>query len=168
MDRTERRKLREFRHGASEIENNLIDELAAGGHDRSEFIRRGIMFGVSIPTLGLIADAFGAGGPSAAPAAPAAVKKGGTLKIAMLKPTAAVEPYLLDNQGGLEAAGITGEMLTYSQQNLKLAPWLATSWKPNNNASQWTFQLRKGVKFHDGRELTSKDVVATFKRLVSK
>src|SRR4051794_38779753 len=168
MDRTERRKLRELRHGASEIENNLIDELASGGHDRSEVIPRGVMFGMSIPALGLIADAFGAGPALAARAAPAAVKRGGTLKIAMLKPTSAVEPYLLENQGGLETAGITGECLTYSEQNLKLAPWLATSWKPNKNASQWTFQLRKGVKFHDGREMTSKDVVATYKRLVSK
>src|SRR3954451_25131711 len=121
MDRTERRKLRELRHGASEIENNLIDELASGGHDRSEFIRRGIMFGMSIPALGLIADAFGADAAFAAPAAPAAGKRGGRRKIAMLKPTPAVEPYLLENQGGLETAGIVGEMLTYSQQNLKLA-----------------------------------------------
>src|SRR5439155_11654343 len=37
----------------------------------------------------------------------------------------------------------------------------------NSDATEWTFHLRKGVKFHDGHELTSKDVVYTFKRLIS-
>src|SRR6516165_6220738 len=45
-------------------------------------------------------------------------------------------------------------------------PELAESWQHNPAATQWTFHLRKGVKFHDGHELTSKDVVWTFKRLL--
>src|SRR5207237_9225155 len=50
--------------------------------------------------------------------------------------------------------------------NFTVKPELAESWSSNTDASEWTFKLRKGVKFHDGHELTSKDVVYTFKHLI--
>lgn len=37
-------------------------------------------------------------------------------------------------------------------------PSLASSWRSNDAADQWTFQLREGVKFHDGSDLTAADV----------
>ena len=40
-----------------------------------------------------------------------------------------------------------------------LIPVLATSWVANDDASVWTFHLRQGVKFHNGQEMTSADVV---------
>ncbi|MEV0151819.1 MULTISPECIES: ABC transporter substrate-binding protein [unclassified Nonomuraea] len=43
---------------------------------------------------------------------------------------------------------------------------LATAWKPDSSASQWTFTLRQGVKFSDGKPVTADDVVASFKRLI--
>ena len=49
-----------------------------------------------------------------------------------------------------------------------LLPRLATSWKSNADATQWTFKLREGVKFHDGSDFDSADVVYTFKRLLDK
>lgn len=45
-------------------------------------------------------------------------------------------------------------------------PMLAEKWEANPEATKWTFHLRKGVKFHDGKELTAKDVVYSFKRLL--
>ena len=42
-----------------------------------------------------------------------------------------------------------------------LVPVLATSWVSNDDYSAWTFHLRRGVNFHDGREMTSADVVWT-------
>jgi peptide/nickel transport system substrate-binding protein len=41
---------------------------------------------------------------------------------------------------------------------------LATSWKSDPTAKTWTFTLRPGVKFSDGKELKAADVVASFKR----
>ncbi|GIH15106.1 ABC transporter substrate-binding protein [Rugosimonospora africana] len=43
---------------------------------------------------------------------------------------------------------------------------LATSWKPDSTATQWTLTLRQGVKFSDGKTLTSADVVDSFKRFI--
>ena len=50
--------------------------------------------------------------------------------------------------------------------DLKYAPQpeLATSWKIADDRKSATFKLRPGVKFHNGRTLTSKDIVAVFER----
>lgn len=50
--------------------------------------------------------------------------------------------------------------------DLKYAPQpeLATSWKIADDHKSVTFKLRPGVKFHNGRTLTSKDIVAVFER----
>ena len=37
-------------------------------------------------------------------------------------------------------------------------PMLATEWSMSPDGRTWTFDLRKGVMFHDGTEFTSKDV----------
>ena len=42
-----------------------------------------------------------------------------------------------------------------------LIPVLATSWVSNDDSTTWTFHLRRGVKFHNGQEMTSADVVWT-------
>ncbi len=44
-------------------------------------------------------------------------------------------------------------------------PSLAASWSPSEDASKWTFNLRKGVKFHDGSDLDAEDVVDLFARI---
>jgi peptide/nickel transport system substrate-binding protein len=58
------------------------------------------------------------------------------------------------------------DRLTTEDDNWKVLPQLATSWKSNAAGTVWTFQLRKGVKFWDGKPLTSADVVYTFRRVL--
>lgn len=45
-------------------------------------------------------------------------------------------------------------------------PELASEWSASPDGKVWTFKLRRGVKFHHGREFTSKDVEFTVKRLL--
>lgn len=42
---------------------------------------------------------------------------------------------------------------------------LAERWESSDDLKTWTFYLRKGVKFHHGKELDSQDVVTTFKMI---
>lgn len=58
-----------------------------------------------------------------------------------------------------------GEFLCVDRADLTLEPCLATSWRPNQDGTVWTFTLRKGVKFHSGGEMKAEDVVATLDRL---
>ncbi|MER3461332.1 MAG: peptide ABC transporter substrate-binding protein, partial [candidate division GAL15 bacterium] len=81
-------------------------------------------------------------------------------------PAKGLDPHTYADQGSLEVGGIAGEFLTRATQSLTLVPELATSWKPNKDATVWTFKLRRGVKFQNGRPFSADDVVATFKRLV--
>jgi peptide/nickel transport system substrate-binding protein len=48
------------------------------------------------------------------------------------------------------------------------SPDLAISWSSNSNATTWTLKLRKGVKFHDGSDFDSADVVYSFNRVLDK
>jgi len=165
MDRETRRFLEGFRRDeATPIENNLIDELVEGELDRAEFLRRGAMFGLS---AGVMSGALAlVGEATAAPSgsfASVAIKKGGTARVGLAKWGGSLEPYKLAEAGSLGMAGIPGEYLTYSDNNNQIKPWLATSWKANAAATVWTFQLRKGVRFHNGQEMTADDVVANYK-----
>ena len=49
----------------------------------------------------------------------------------------------------------------------KLVPALAESWSTSADNLVWTFKLRKDVVFHNGQSFTSKDVKATFNRILS-
>ncbi len=52
--------------------------------------------------------------------------------------------------------------LTRPDDNLRPAPSLAESWEISPDGLNYTFKLRKGVKFHDGKELTAADVKFTW------
>jgi peptide/nickel transport system substrate-binding protein len=45
-------------------------------------------------------------------------------------------------------------------------PSLASSWTVSPDSKIYTFQLRKGVKFHDGAEMTSEDVKASYDKII--
>ena len=50
--------------------------------------------------------------------------------------------------------------------SLSTVPLLAESWKVSDDGTEWTFQLRQGVQFHDGTALSAEDVVFTFERIL--
>jgi len=56
--------------------------------------------------------------------------------------------------------------LVFPDSSFVPQPELAESWESNSKGDVWTFYLNKGVKFHDGRDFTARDVVYTFLRLV--
>ncbi len=45
------------------------------------------------------------------------------------------------------------------------SPDLAVSWSANDSATEWTFKLREGIKFHDGSDFDAGDVVALLNRI---
>src|SRR2546425_6536914 len=47
-------------------------------------------------------------------------------------------------------------------QNLNVRPLLAESWEVSRDGLTYTFKLRKGVRWHDGKPFTARDVAFTF------
>jgi peptide/nickel transport system substrate-binding protein len=60
-----------------------------------------------------------------------------------------------------------GERLIEKTPDGELVPGLATSWKFSPDGKTIDFTVRKGVKFHSGDPLTSKDVQFSFKRAMT-
>ncbi len=81
-----------------------------------------------------------------------------------------LEPPGLDPTTG--AAAAIGEVVHYNifegltkiEENGKVVPLLAESWKVSPDQKTYTFKLRPGVSFQNGEKLTSADVKFTFER----
>src|SRR5690606_37621588 len=59
------------------------------------------------------------------------------------------------------------EGLVHLDSDLKPAPALAESWEVSKDGKQYTFKIRKGVKWSDGVELTAGHFVDSWRRLLS-
>lgn len=57
------------------------------------------------------------------------------------------------------------DTLVNRDTDLKAVPWLATSWEANDDATEWVFNLREGVTFHDGSAFGAEDVMHTIARI---
>ncbi|MGE0350675.1 ABC transporter substrate-binding protein [Hydrogenophaga sp.] len=86
-----------------------------------------------------------------------------TIRIGNQGDALSMDPHSLNESLQLSVTGNVYEPLVGRDRNLKLAPALATSWK-QTSPSVWRFELRKGVKFHDGTAFTADDVLFTFAR----
>ena len=58
--------------------------------------------------------------------------------------------------------------LTELDPSGKVKPDLAESWTASDDLKTWTFKLRQGVKFHDGREFDSEDAKASIARVMDR
>lgn len=91
---------------------------------------------------------------------------GGVLRVAM--PLANnLEPVTMSGSGTIAIVQQVAEYLVWAEEDLSLRPVLATEWYEEDGARVWHFKLREGVRFQDGREMTSADVVASFQRMVA-
>jgi peptide/nickel transport system substrate-binding protein len=93
-------------------------------------------------------------------------KYGGTLTRAYFAPGTLDPAFAGDITAG-EICGLWGDYLAYVDEDLSIdqSRSLAERWDISADGLTWTFTLRRGVMFHNGEEMTSKDVKFTFDRL---
>jgi peptide/nickel transport system substrate-binding protein len=86
-----------------------------------------------------------------------------TLRVADVGDVQSMDPHSLNETLQLSFTGNIYEALVARGKDMQLVPALATQWK-QTAPTVWRFELRRGVKFHDGTPFTADDVVFTFKR----
>ena len=131
-----------------------------------------LIAGLALAACGALATPTVAAPPTGALAAATpprptvAPSTGGTLRVALQADIIANQPHRLmeTNFPWLLAVYDT---LTRYDNNLVPQPILAEKWSWSADGKTLTMTLRKGVKFHSGRELTSEDVELNFKHLDS-
>ena len=81
-------------------------------------------------------------------------------------PTTLDPAYIVDVQGGVVAAKIFDGLVSYDDK-ARIIPGLASSWSESPDGKIYTFNIRRGVKFSNGREVTSADFKYSFERVLS-
>lgn len=128
---------------------------------RGSFSQRRRLFGaLAVTAVAVVAAVYATGVGSAASSK--------CVRFALVESAVTGTPLASDNldPDGLYSTyawNIAYNRLGQPDASFNVKPQLATSWNSNKAATVWTFNLRKGVKFHNGKELTSADVVWTFK-----
>src|SRR5262245_8806666 len=109
--------------------------------------------------------------PTAAPqptAAPGQPKRGGILKVGLQADPTSLDPQKTSLTALFHVTEHIYSLLVRLKPDLTIEPDLAEKWDISPDGMTYTFSLRKGVKFHSGKPLTSADVKYTFDRLVDK
>lgn len=91
---------------------------------------------------------------------------GGTLRVSMDTDIKSLDPHKVGWQNH-EVLRQVFEGILAVDDGFGIIPGLAHKWSVSEDGRVYTFDLRKGVKFHNGKEMTAEDVKATLDRLVA-
>lgn len=155
--------------------SDLQKQLKAGRISRREFLRTVTLLGVSAgtayamtacaPPPQAVAPAAPAAPaatePTAAPAAAAGPKRGGVVKVGIQVPAVdhpARFSWVFDSNEFRQVY----EYLTETGPDNVTRPYLLDKWEVNPELTEWTLTLKPGIKWSNGDELTTEDVIFNF------
>jgi peptide/nickel transport system substrate-binding protein len=131
----------------------LEADLKQGRISRREFLARASALGISATLAGSLLSGT---------ALAATPKRGGRLRVAMtgggtsdvMDPAQTLDSYMIN-----VSMGQLRNCLTEISGEGKLIGELAQSWEASPDARTWSFNLRTGVEFHNGKTMDSEDVI---------
>ncbi|MBX5476231.1 MAG: ABC transporter substrate-binding protein [Clostridia bacterium] len=138
----------------------MLDKLWSGTMRRLARLAAALLAGAVLMT--------GCGGGSSSSGTGSSGSQGGAENVAVYAVT--TEPMIFwDPSDGFSNEIIAMNnfyetLLRYDPASNSFIKVLATDYKSSPDALTWTFTLRKGVKFHTGKTMTSADVKASFER----
>jgi peptide/nickel transport system substrate-binding protein len=132
-------------------------DLADGKISRREFLRTATLLGLSATA------AYGLVGEPIVTKAFAEMPKGGTIRIAQAVP-ALENPAQYISGPDSNCARQVLEYLTKTGSDNITRPYLLESWHPSDDLKTWILKVRKGVKWHKGRDFVADDVIWNIKQ----
>ncbi len=131
--------------------------VAKGLMTRREFVGRAAAFGLTAAAANsMLASAARAAGP----------QKGGTLRMGVPggSTTDSLDPALSTNTTSISVSRLWGEPLVELAPDGSIEGKVAESVEGSADAKSWTFKLRDGIAFSNGKPVTAEDVVETIDR----
>jgi len=146
-------------NGLSASERSRLKNAICRGVTRREAMSMLAAAGLSLASAGSIFT-------TATRALAATPRKGGRIKCAMSahSPGDTLDPQLFTSSIDFTRGRAHYNSLIRLDDALRPHPELAASFSANTNATEWTFKIRKGVRFHDGSKLTVDDVLWSLNR----
>ena len=91
-------------------------------------------------------------------------RTGGVLHLAQIEPSTLDPATVYDSYDAAVVNQIHAGLLRHDR-NFGVRPDVATAWTIDHGGLEYHFDLRRGVRFHDGTPLTARDVVHSFERI---
>ena len=143
---------------ASEVKR-MKEVYEHGGYSRREFLQGLMAVGITATT----ATAILTGSRDVRAETP---KRGGRIRVGynIHGPTDTLDPLLVTDGLAYSRGRAHLNRLVQFNADLSVRPELAESYEVNADATEFTFNLRKGVTFHDGKDFTADDIVYSMNR----
>lgn len=78
-----------------------------------------------------------------------------------------LDPHKTPAASSIRIYSLVYDRLVQMDSNMKIQPSLADKWELSDDGKTVTFYLHEGVKFHNGRDMTSEDVKYSFERILN-
>jgi ABC-type transport system substrate-binding protein/serine/threonine protein kinase len=108
-------------------------------------------------------------GKTRAPATESATARrvgGGVIQVSIAGSVRSLDPSIDSTVEKAETLTNVFETLTRQTEGAVVIPWLVSEVTAENEGLRYRFRLRPGIRFHDGRPLTARDVRHSFERLL--
>lgn len=92
----------------------------------------------------------------------------GTLKVALSSQPNTLDPPLDAATPTRDVSRLFFETLVTTNEDFEPVPMLAESVEVSDDSQTYIFHLREGIKFHNGKEMTAEDVIASMNRWMEK
>lgn len=90
----------------------------------------------------------------------------GVLLLSLGGDISTLNPILTTDTSSSSVSGLIFSGLVRINEKLEPIPDLAESWQVLSGGRVWRFKLRRGVKWHDGKPFTARDVIFTFQKIL--